>query len=156
MTAVRYNDIRWRRVRERLRQERETFDQRKDQEKQWFLLRLRMGYTAVAVLLGVAFVSSYVVLDSVHYPRSVVASACIALFTDICGVVAAVWTLALKPGSVTRLAPITIDSAWPECAERHPADCAEERAERQVSRDLDASGPSARLPAVEEARACYE
>ena len=108
------------RIEERLRQERETFDQRKEQEAKWFSLRLRMGYTAAFMLPGVAIVACYILLNSASFNVTVVTSAGAALFADVLGLIAAVWKVVLNPGSVTRLEPIitdeppSIDSAAPE------------------------------------------
>ena len=98
------------RLEERLRQERETFDQRKDQESRWFALRLRMGYTAAIMLPAVALGCGYVLLNHPSFPSAVITSAGAALFTDVLGLLVAVWKVVLNPGSVTRLEPIIADS----------------------------------------------
>ena len=97
------------RIEERLRQERETFDQRKEQEAKWFSLRLRMGYIAALMLPSVAIVAGYILINSASYVSTVVTSAGAALFLDVLGLLAAVWKVVLNPGSVTRLEPIITD-----------------------------------------------
>lgn len=98
------------RLEERLRQERETFNQRKNQESQWFSLRLRMGYIAAIMLPVIALGCGYVLLNHPLFPSSVITSAGAALFTDVFGLLVAVWKVVLNPGSVTRLEPIIADS----------------------------------------------
>ena len=97
------------RLEERLRQERETFDQRKNQESRWFSLRLRMGYIAAIMLPGVALACGYILFNSASFPASVITSAGAALFADVLGLLVAVWKVVLNPGSVTRLEPIIGD-----------------------------------------------
>ncbi|MEQ8690199.1 MAG: hypothetical protein RIC89_05095, partial [Pseudomonadales bacterium] len=94
-------------IEERLRQERETFDQRKEQEGRWFSLRLRMGYTAVVLLPTVAIICGYILLNSNTFPAAVVTSAGAALFVDILGLVAAVFKLVFHERAVTKLEPVT-------------------------------------------------
>ena len=94
------------RLEEQLRQERETFDHRKLQDARWFVLRLRMGYTAAVMLPVVALACAYVLLNHPQFPASVVTSAGAALLVDVLGLVVAVWKVVLNPGSVTRLDPV--------------------------------------------------
>lgn len=92
---------------ERLRQERETFDQRKAQEDRWFALQLRMGYVAVVLLPSVAVLSGYIVWSPGGYPASAVTAASAALFVDVLGVLGTVWKVVLKPVPSTKLMPVT-------------------------------------------------
>jgi hypothetical protein len=98
------------RLEERLRQERETFEQRKGQEREWFLLRLRMGYIAVVMLPGVALACGYILFNHVSFTSPVITAAGAALFTDVLGLLVAVWKVVLNPGSVARLEPLIPDT----------------------------------------------
>ena len=95
------------RLEERLRQERETFDQRKEQEARWFTLRLRMGYAATFLLPVLAIACGFVLFRHENFPPAVVAYAGATLFVDVVGLLVAVWKVVLNPGSITQLAPIT-------------------------------------------------
>src|SRR6266851_2411997 len=75
------------RIRERLRQERETFDQHKLQESRWFILRQVMGYSAVVLLPVFMFVSSYILFNHAVFPGAVVTAAGAALLVDTLGLV---------------------------------------------------------------------
>jgi len=94
------------RIEEQLRQERETFDQRKEQEAQWFSLRLRMGYTAVILLPTIIVISTYILFNYQSFPSAVVTASGGALFADVVGLIVAVWKVVLNPGSVTKLDPL--------------------------------------------------
>lgn len=94
-------------IEERLRQERETFDQRKAQESRWFSLRLRMGYAAAIMLPCIAALSGYILLNDKAFSRTAAASAGAALFADILGLLIAIWKVVLNPASVARLDPVT-------------------------------------------------
>jgi hypothetical protein len=94
------------RLEEQLRQERETFDHRKGQDTRWFVLRLRMGYTAAVMLPLIAIACAYVLFNNANFPTAVVASAGSALLADVLGLLVAVWKVVLNPGSTTRLEPV--------------------------------------------------
>jgi putative flippase GtrA len=92
---------------EQIRQERETFDQRKKQDKQWFILKLVMGFFAVILLAAVLVISFYILLNNDKFPSEVVISAGGALFVDILGLIISVWKIVLNPNSITKLEPVT-------------------------------------------------
>lgn len=95
------------RASERLRQERETFDQQKLHEERWFCLRLVMGYSAVILLVSIMAVSTYLLFNASKFSSSVVASAGAALFVDVLGLLIGVWKIALNPSFLTKLGPVT-------------------------------------------------
>lgn len=83
---------------ERLRQLRETFDQRKRQDARWFVLKLAMGWTSVALLPGIAFACGYVIVNHQHFSPGTETAAAAALFADALGLVISVWRLVLGRG----------------------------------------------------------
>ena len=94
-------------ARERLRQEQETFNQRKRQDRQWFVLKLVMGFFAVILLATVLVISFYILINNDKFPAAVVISAGGALFVDILGLIISVWKIVLNPNSITKLEPVT-------------------------------------------------
>ena len=97
-------------IREKLRQEQETFDQHKLHENRWFVLRLVMGYTAGLLLFSVIAICVYVFLNHASLPRSIVISASAAFFGDVVGLLIAVWKIVFNPDFMTKLAPVTQDA----------------------------------------------
>lgn len=95
---------------ERLRQESETFNQRKSHEERWFRLRLSMGYASVVLLPTIVVICSFILYRYESFPGSVLAAAGSALFVDVVGLMLAVWKIVLNPGSVTKLDPVSTDS----------------------------------------------
>jgi len=95
------------RATEQLRQERETFDQAKQHEGRWFVLRLVMGYAAVILLAAIMVVASYILFNAATFPTAVVTAAGAALFVDVLGLLVAVWKIALNPNFYARLGPVT-------------------------------------------------
>ena len=95
-------------LQESIRQERETFDQHKNQQAQWFTLRLIMGYFAIFMLLAILGISGYIVLNSTLFPASLVTSASVAFFGDVLLLIICVWRIVLNPSLLTRLAPVTV------------------------------------------------
>ncbi|PWH13339.1 MAG: hypothetical protein DDG59_14385 [Anaerolineae bacterium] len=95
------------RIKERLRQERETFDQHKAHENRWFQLRLVMGYASVVLLAAIIVVSSLILFNHQAYSSSVVTAAAAALFVDTLGLVISIWKIVFNPDFMTKLAPIT-------------------------------------------------
>lgn len=90
-------------VEERLRQEREIFDLRKDQEERWFTLRLRMGYTAALMLPVLAIACGVIIFEHEEFDSFVVKAASATLFVDVLGLLIATWKVVLSPRSVTQL-----------------------------------------------------
>lgn len=109
MSASSINAAMLLRMEEQIRQERETFDQRKEQEIKWFNLRLRMGYVAVVLLPTIIVICAYILFNHTKFDASVVLSASGALFVDVIGLIISVWKVILNPGSMTKLEPIICD-----------------------------------------------
>src|SRR5436853_463568 len=92
--------------REAIRQQKETFDQLRRQDRQWFALRLTMGYSAVVLLLAVLAVSGLVLFGGGRYPEFVVRAASATLFADVVGLLFGIWKIALNPTFHNRLRPV--------------------------------------------------
>jgi hypothetical protein len=95
------------RAAEQIRQERETFDQRKRQDSRWFFLRLAMGWVAVLLLPAIFLSCIYILYHNATFSDLVIELAVGGLFVDVVGLLAAVWKIVLSPSSVTKLDPIT-------------------------------------------------
>jgi arginine exporter protein ArgO len=102
---------------ERLRQERETFDQLKQQDRRWSAQRLVMGWMAVVLLPAIAAVCTVVILNPSAYLPTTVGIASATLLADTMGFIFSVWKVVLGQGPA-RLRPITTAAADPEGA-RH-------------------------------------
>jgi hypothetical protein len=86
------------RAQEQLRQQRETFDQRKQHDSRWFLLKLVMGWTSVVLLPGIGFACGFVIFNHQDFNAATVTAATAALFVDTLGLVMSVWRLVLGKG----------------------------------------------------------
>jgi hypothetical protein len=106
---------------EHLRQQRETFDQRKRHDGRWFLLKLVMGWIAVALLPGIAVICGFVIFSPERYSTTTVAAATAALFVDTLGLVMSVWRLVLGKGP-DPLQPVTDTPAQMEDQSPAPAE----------------------------------
>lgn len=93
---------------EKLRQQQETFNQRKKHDSKWFWLKLIMGYSAILLLFSILVISCVIIFNYNDYPENIVNWATPALFVDILGLIFTVWRVVLKPTDSTKLAP-TID-----------------------------------------------
>jgi len=100
---------------ERLRQERELFDQRKSQDRKTFVLRLAMGWTAVVLLLAICALCGYVVLHNEDFASGTVTAATSALLVEALGLVVAVWrgTLGKGPAELGPTTSTTLPVAAP-------------------------------------------
>ena len=76
---------------ERLRQERETFDQKKKQDQGFYLLRMIMGGAAIAVFIAICAFSGFVLVNNSEFPSGVVAAASSALLVEAVALVVGVW-----------------------------------------------------------------
>ena len=92
---------------EAIRQQRETFDQHKHQDRLWFALRLVMGYSSVVLLLSILVLCAEILIYTRHYPEFVVRAASVTLFADVIGLIFSVWKVALSPSAYSRLHPVT-------------------------------------------------
>jgi hypothetical protein len=90
---------------ERLQQERETFEEHKKKQRQWFTLQLVMGYAALALLAVMVAVSSYIVIKVALFPDAAVVVAAVTLVGDSIALVVGLWKIVLNPQFVTGLAP---------------------------------------------------
>jgi fucose 4-O-acetylase-like acetyltransferase len=94
------------RAAERIRQEKETFDQRKKQDSLWFVLKLVMGFFSVIMLAVILVIAAYILINNEKFPLSVNAAAVAALFVDMLGLIISVWKIVLNPNSTTKLEPV--------------------------------------------------
>lgn len=91
---------------ERLRQERETFDQKKRQDQLWFILRFAMGGVAAFLLPAIMVLCSWILVNHAAFDSSTVTLAGSALLIDAMGLVLSIWKIVLgKPPE--SLAPVT-------------------------------------------------
>lgn len=113
MNDGRLNPIDIARAEEQLRQERETFDQQKQHENHWFVLRLVMGYSSIILLAAIFVVSTWIIFHATEFAPIVVKSAGGAIFGDTVGLVLSVWRVVLKPNGSGKLTPVTKVKAVP-------------------------------------------
>ena len=93
--------------RERLRQEKETFDQNKKQHKTVHILKIVMGFTALVVLLAVLVWCFYVLTNGEKFHTATVISAAVGFLGDITGLMISVWKIVLNPDFIKELVPVT-------------------------------------------------
>ena len=111
MTSEETRSLAAERHQERLRQERQTFDQRRHQDAWSFTLGFLVRCLAVVLLIAVMIVAAYILLNSARFSKSVAALAGGAIFVDILG-----WCkLVLTLRSPTALMPVT-DADSPHCS----------------------------------------
>ena len=109
MTEPDFTPILLERETERLRQEREVFNQRKTHANRWFIVQVTMALTAIVLLAGIAVVASYILItsDTSEYPGGVLVAAGTGLFGDIVGLLIGIWKVVINPPTPTRLEPVT-------------------------------------------------
>ena len=105
------------RAEERLRQERELFDQKKTQDRRVFMLRMAMGWTAVFLLVAICSLCGFVIVNHHEFGDATVTAATTALLVETLGLVASIWRGTLGKGPA-ELEPTT---DVPELAEKEPA-----------------------------------
>jgi polyferredoxin len=85
---------------ERLRQQKQTFEQNKTQKDRWFMLRLRMAYTAILLLFAIATLCGYIVLNHQLFSEAITDVATAALLGDVLGLTILIWkTVFTAPGT---------------------------------------------------------
>jgi hypothetical protein len=92
---------------ERLRQERETFDQAKQQDRQYFFIRLAMGWVVVFTLPAIMAICIAIVCLHRHFAGGTVTMATATLLVDGAGTIFSFYRLVLSRDAVRSLAPVT-------------------------------------------------
>lgn len=105
----RLTPLKIRRSEEQLRQEAVLFDLRVFKEREWFLLRLRMAYSAIFFMAGFAALSSYLVLHGSDFRTEVVRFALMALFVNMLGMFVALWKFVIRSPKIEAAELITKD-----------------------------------------------
>src|SRR5688572_21442469 len=82
---------------ERLRQEKETFEQRKRQDQHWFVLSLLLGAIATLILPILMIGCFYILMNHEMFTSNVVTSAGAVLFVDVTGFLIASWKIVMAP-----------------------------------------------------------
>ncbi|WP_022678345.1 hypothetical protein [Novosphingobium sp. B-7] len=98
------------RARERLRQERIASEQVVTQCAQWFQLKLRFGYVALFVFVGIAALAASVVLLA-HFSATSIAVAALMILGNLLSLAIFVMKVVLQPNDALILRPITSDPA---------------------------------------------
>lgn len=93
------------RATERLRQEREAFDQLKAHCRWWFTLRLCTGFVAIAVLLAVLIIAARVVLSPSEYNQETVTLAAVSMLADLLTLAGTAFKFVLQHDTATQLRP---------------------------------------------------
>ena len=91
---------------ERLRQQQETFDQKRKPDSRWFWLKLIMGYSAIFLLLAILIISCIIIFNHKDFPERIVNWAAPSLLVDILGLIFSIWKVVLRPSDSTKLEPV--------------------------------------------------
>lgn len=91
---------------ERLRQERETFDQLKAHDAIWFKLKLAAGATAILGFAAILLVAAFILLQPTRYSADMLALGAYAMIADIVALIGVTIGMIFKDGS-RNLGPIT-------------------------------------------------
>ncbi|MAU99136.1 MAG: hypothetical protein CMP81_25185 [Fulvimarina sp.] len=90
-----------------MRQESETFEERRHQSRGWFRLKLAVGITSIIVLMTVLFLCAYVILTPSKFPPGVYWVSVVGLLGDLLGISTLAWKVILAPDSGHTLGPTT-------------------------------------------------
>jgi len=91
---------------ERLRQERETFDQMKENDRRATRLRITMGWIACVMLPVIASACLFILYNHDLFTDATVTTVGIALLVDVTGMVLGIWRVFAGSPQET-LAPVT-------------------------------------------------
>lgn len=98
---------------ERLRQEREAFNLNKGQSIGWFRLQIATSCVVLFLLVGVAGVSFYILLNGDAFTDLTVGAAAAALFGDVVSLAVIFVRLVLSPAQRPGLAPVSAPAGPP-------------------------------------------
>lgn len=100
---------------ERLRQERELFDRRMEQDQHTFRLRLATGWTIIVLFVAICAFCGYVIINNQHFGGGTVTAATSALLIEALGLVGAILKGTMG-GTPKELAPTIAPPALPSPA----------------------------------------
>lgn len=103
-------DIHLERELEKLRQERETFDQNKKHDEYWFFVKITMVGCSIFIMVFILGVVSFILFNPKSFSETTVTIATVGLIGDIIASCASIWTLAMNPDSISKLKPITSEN----------------------------------------------
>jgi hypothetical protein len=128
---------------ERLRQERETFNQMKQQDARWFVIRQAMSWVAIILVPTIAATCVWIILDHHDFTIATVTVAASTLLIDVLGLFISIWKIVLGSGPQT-LGPITEKTN----SGKIPADHKQPKLSVSPTRGIRRCGPSGeqRLP----------
>jgi hypothetical protein len=89
--TVTYEAVALAQAEERLRQERELFNQKRAQDEKNFALRLAMGWTTVMLFVAICTFCGYIIVNNSDFTPATVVAATSALLVEAVGLVAATW-----------------------------------------------------------------
>jgi hypothetical protein len=94
------------RLEERLRQQQETFDQKKTQDQMFFYLRMVIGVVAIVLFVAICAFCGYVLLNSRDFPAATTTAATTTLLVEALGIVGGIWKVIFGEGP-KELEPVT-------------------------------------------------
>ena len=100
-------DVQMERVSEKLRQERESFNQAKRHDNQWFYIKIGIILVSFSIMVIVLYITSIIVFNPKLYSENTVILGTIGLYRDTIASCSSIWRLGMSPDSVSKLKPIT-------------------------------------------------
>jgi hypothetical protein len=101
---------------QRLQQERETFEQRKQQDASWFKVRRAIGWVAVITLPAILVVAGLIIRFHGSFSDSTVAIATSALLVDALATAGSLYKMVIGTQGNNPLEPVTLDASPPKQA----------------------------------------
>jgi hypothetical protein len=92
---------------EALRQERICFDDTRLHFNRWIILKLIMGYSALAILVCIMSICGFVVFNYSKFNDKIILCCIGVLFTDIVGLMITVYKIVLRENNLQEFKPIT-------------------------------------------------
>jgi hypothetical protein len=90
-----------------LEQEKICFEESRKHYNRWNILKLIMGYSAIAILICIMLICGNVIFNYTRFSEKIIFSCICALFTDIVGLMVAIYKIVLKENNISEFKPIT-------------------------------------------------
>ena len=90
-----------------LEQEKICFEENRKHFNRWNILKLVMGYSAISILVCIMLICGFVIFNHAKFSEEIVLACLVALFTDIIGLMIAIYKIVLKENNITDFIPVT-------------------------------------------------
>jgi hypothetical protein len=90
-----------------LEQEKICFEESRKHYNRWNILKLVLGYSAIAILICIMFICGFIIFNYTKFSDEIILSCICALFIDIVGLMVSIYKIVLKENHISEFKQTT-------------------------------------------------